>query len=153
MRFLATLLGSSVAQHVRSDTDLCDGPWQTVYSRFRGWEADGTFDRILACLQIELDERGLNDYSVWRADSTSMRASRVSAGAPKKETRRVARPRPRALPRRSATKIHLVCEAGGTPLAVRFSAGQRHGVLSQFEKLMDSAKIPRRRAGRPRTRP
>ena len=50
------------------------------------------------------------------------------------------------------TKIHLVCDSGGTPLAVCLSAGQRHD-SSQFEKLMDSAKIPRRRAGRPRTRP
>ena len=60
------------------------GPWTTVYHRFGRWEADGTFDRILARLQIELDERGLIDYSVWMVDSTSVRASRACAGAPKK---------------------------------------------------------------------
>lgn len=67
--------------------DLPDryGPWQTVYSRFRDWDADGTFDRILERLQVELDERGLIDYSTWMVDSTSIRASRAAAGAPKAE--------------------------------------------------------------------
>jgi transposase len=63
------------------------GKWQTVYSRFRRWEAMGLFDRILDRLQIELDEHGLIDYAVQRflrmmVDSTSIRASRAAAGAP-----------------------------------------------------------------------
>lgn len=64
------------------------GPWKTVYHRFRGWEADGTFDRVLARLQTELDEQGLIDYSTWMIDSTSVRASRAAAGAPKKQALR-----------------------------------------------------------------
>jgi transposase len=59
------------------------GPWKTVYHRFRQWQANELFDRILEQLHIELDERGLIDYSTWMADSTSVRASRAAAGAPK----------------------------------------------------------------------
>jgi len=62
------------------------GPWSTVYTRFRRWRSDGTFDRILNRLQIELDERGLIDYATWMADSTSVRASKAAAGARKKGT-------------------------------------------------------------------
>ena len=66
------------------------GKWQTVYSRFRRWEATGLFDRILDRLQIELDEHGLVDYAAQRflrmmVDSTSIRASRAAAGAPRKK--------------------------------------------------------------------
>jgi transposase len=59
------------------------GKWQTVYSRFRRWQESSLFDRILERLQIELDERGLIDYATWMIDSTSVRASRAAAGAPK----------------------------------------------------------------------
>jgi len=61
------------------------GRWQTVYSRFRRWEASGLFDRILKRLQAELDQRGLIDYATWMIDSTSVRASRAAAGAPVKK--------------------------------------------------------------------
>jgi transposase len=64
------------------------GKWQTVYSRFRRWQESSLFDRILGRLQIELDQRGLIDYAAQRflremIDSTSVRASRAAAGAPK----------------------------------------------------------------------
>jgi transposase len=64
------------------------GPWSTVYTRFRRWRSDGTFDRILRRLQIEPPgERGLIDYATWMADSTSVRASKAAAGARKKGIR------------------------------------------------------------------
>jgi len=64
------------------------GTWQTVYSRFRRWQESGVFDRILRRLQVELDKRGLIDYAAQRflqkmIDSTSVRAGRAAAGAPK----------------------------------------------------------------------
>ena len=59
------------------------GPWQTVYDRFRAWRDDGTFDKVLERLQIELNEEGLIDYNVWMIDATSVRASRAAAGAKK----------------------------------------------------------------------
>lgn len=59
------------------------GKWQTVYSRFRRWQERGLFDHLLDRLQVELDERGLIDYATWMVDSTSVRASRAAAGAPR----------------------------------------------------------------------
>jgi transposase len=90
--FLAALLGSSLAGPATESCAIpCYGPWQTVYSRFRGWETDGTFDRILRRLQVELDERGLIGFAMQKllhgmVDSTSVRASRAAAGAPNTET-------------------------------------------------------------------
>ncbi|MCG6659015.1 EAL domain-containing protein [Halomonas campisalis] len=34
------------------------GPWKTVYDRFRQWRDDGTFEAILARLQLRLREDG-----------------------------------------------------------------------------------------------
>src|SRR5687768_193952 len=31
------------------------GPYQTIYDRFRRWQRDGTWDRIIQALQIQLD--------------------------------------------------------------------------------------------------
>lgn len=60
------------------------GPWQTVYDRFRRWQREGLFDRLLERLQIRLDERGLIDFDLWLVDATVVRASRAAAGARKK---------------------------------------------------------------------
>ena len=60
------------------------GPYQTAYSRFVRWSADGTFDRALAELQWRADERGLLDWSVCGVDATSVRAAKAAAGAKKK---------------------------------------------------------------------
>jgi transposase len=49
------------------------------------------------------------------------------------------------------TKLHLLTDAGGLPLAVHLTPGQRHESKA-FEPLMRTARLPRRR-GRPRTRP
>src|SRR5690554_6031645 len=50
------------------------GPWKTVYDRFRQWRDDGTFEAILARLQLRLREDGLMDLDTWMIDSTSIRA-------------------------------------------------------------------------------
>jgi len=50
------------------------------------------------------------------------------------------------------TKIHVVCDAGGVPLAACLSADQRHDV-TQLEPLMDAVRVPRQGPGRSRTRP
>ena len=129
------------------------GPWSTIHTRFRRWREDGTFDWILRHLQIELDSRGLIDYATWTADSTSVRASKAAAGARKRgiqtkqpTTRSGA---PEAAP---APEIHLVCDAGGLPLAAHLSAGQRHD-SSQFEPLMTQVCVHTAKPGRSRTRP
>jgi transposase len=49
------------------------------------------------------------------------------------------------------TKIHLVTDGTGLPLAVEVTAGQRHE-STQAERVLDRVRIPNRR-GRPRCRP
>ena len=60
------------------------GPWQTVYDRFRRWQREGLFDRILGQLQIRLDSEGRIDWDLWCVDGSSIRASRAAAGGGKK---------------------------------------------------------------------
>ncbi len=59
------------------------GPWQTVYHRFNTYRADGTLDKILARLQVKLDENGLIDWELFCVDGSSVRAHRAAAGAKK----------------------------------------------------------------------
>jgi transposase len=59
------------------------GPWQSVYDRFVRYRRDGTFQRILERLQLELDHQGLIDPDTWFCDATIVRASRAAAGARK----------------------------------------------------------------------
>ncbi|MGK5551975.1 transposase [Actinomadura kijaniata] len=41
-------------------------PWQTVSQRFRRWNADGAWERLLAHLQVHNDAAGAVDWSVKR---------------------------------------------------------------------------------------
>ena len=63
------------------------GPWKTVYDRYRRWVADGTIDRLLQRLHLQLDEEGYINHDTWFADSTSVRATRAASGAVKKKAR------------------------------------------------------------------
>ncbi len=60
-----------------------DGPWQTVYSRFRRWQQAGVWERILAALQADGDARGDLDWSLHCVDGTVIRAHQHAAGANK----------------------------------------------------------------------
>jgi transposase len=60
------------------------GNWKTVYDRFRRYRIEGMFDRILARLQLQLNEEGLIDYHLWEVDSTTVRAHKSAAGAGRK---------------------------------------------------------------------
>jgi len=69
------------------------GPWRTVYSRFRRWQAAGVWDRVLATLQADGDARGDLDWSLHFVDGTTVRAHQHAAGAKKgAATRRSAAP-------------------------------------------------------------
>lgn len=57
------------------------GPWQTVYWRYNRWRQDGTIDRMLERLQLQLDAEGRIDVALWCIDATQIRASRAAAGA------------------------------------------------------------------------
>jgi transposase len=55
-------------------------PFQTVWHRFNAWSKDGTFDRILAVLQEQVQAAGELDWTV-SVDSTIARAHQHAAGA------------------------------------------------------------------------
>jgi len=63
------------------------GNWKTVYERYRRWAGDGTFEKILAHLQVHDDAVGRLDWTV-SIDSTIVRAHQHAAGARKKGNRR-----------------------------------------------------------------
>jgi transposase len=58
------------------------GPWKTAHERLRKWTADGTWDRILAHVQVHNDG-ALVEWTV-HVDSTSVRAHQHAAGARKR---------------------------------------------------------------------
>ena len=60
------------------------GPWQTVYDRFNNMRKSGLLDRIIERLQLRLNEAGLIDPDLFCIDGSNVRASRVAAGAAKK---------------------------------------------------------------------
>ena len=60
------------------------GPWQTVYDRFNHWRKDGTWDKVVAHLQAELEAKAGIDWSMFCIDGTNVRAARCAAGALKK---------------------------------------------------------------------
>ncbi|MEU5840207.1 IS5 family transposase [Streptomyces diacarni] len=147
------------------------GPWQTVYERHRRWSADGTWQRILARLQIEADavdpdgtrERGLEREWAVNVDSTTCRAHQHAAGArhrpprdfPQKGAVRVWKPGREALGRSRGgltSKVHLLADDRARPLAWRTSPGQR-GDSPMFVPVLEELRIRRRGRGRPRSRP
>ena len=62
------------------------GPWQTCYERFRRWQADGTWQRLLAHAQTKSDAIGEVDWEVV-VDATIVRAHQHAAGARKGTTK------------------------------------------------------------------
>ena len=60
------------------------GPWQTVYSRFRRWQKQGIWPRILTDLQRDAAEDDAIDGTITMIDSSNIRAHQHAAGARKK---------------------------------------------------------------------
>jgi transposase len=58
------------------------GPWPACYERLRRWQADGTWQRLLAHAQTKSDAVGEVDWEVV-VDATVVRAHQHAAGAPK----------------------------------------------------------------------
>jgi transposase len=59
------------------------GPWQTCYERFRRWQADGTWQRLLAHAQTRSDAVGEVDWAVV-VDATIVRAYQQHAAGARK---------------------------------------------------------------------
>jgi transposase len=108
------------------------GAWQTVYGRFRAWTRSGLFDRVCACLR-----RGVGvERSLWCVDSTVIRASRSAGGA--RSSKEPCEPPDHALGRSRGgfgSKLSLVCDAKGLPLAAVLGPGQRHDLKLVEESL------------------
>ena len=69
------------------------GSWSTVYDRFRLYQEDGTFDKLVERLQIRLDQEGHIDWQTWSVDATVVRAHKSAAGAAKEGKKNGASPR------------------------------------------------------------
>ncbi len=67
------------------------GPWITVYRRFARYRDDGTFDRIVDRLQLNLSAEGRIDADLFCVDGSNVRAHRSAAGAKKRGLRRTPR--------------------------------------------------------------
>ena len=129
------------------------GPWQTAYERFNRWGKDGTWGRLLDAIHVRLDAAGKIDWELFCSDGSSVRASRDAAGASPTDGT-PAEPADHALGRSRGgygSKIHLVCDGKGFPMAVTVTAGQRHE-STQVEAAMGQVRIAVP-VGRPRRRP
>jgi transposase len=59
------------------------GPWQTCYERWKRWDQDGTWERLLEYMQVKDDSLGTLDLEVVSIDSSIARAHQHAAGARK----------------------------------------------------------------------
>ncbi|MGW5679831.1 IS5 family transposase [Streptomyces sp. NPDC003860] len=132
-------------------------PWQTVYERFARRETDGTWAKLLKHVQVKDDAVGAVEWTV-SVDSTINRAHQHAAGARKKgppaqdELEDPPHPAPGQALGRSrgglTTKVHLAADGRGLPLAIVVTPGNAND-----STVLDSVRVPRLSAGRPRRRP
>ncbi len=102
------------------------GPWQTAWKRHATWSRDGTWDRVVAAVQAQVDAAGDLDWLVG-VDSTIVRAHQHAAGArpvrgagSNHKDPVFAEPVDHAWGRsrgRLTTKIHTAADGKGRPLA------------------------------------
>lgn len=137
------------------------GPGGRVYDSFRRWQRDGTWQSILAELQVQSDARELITWDI-NVDSTVCRAHQHAAGARKTGICKMSRPAvfgtepdDHGLGRSRGgmtTKLHLAVEQGQKPMSIVISAGRR-GDSPEVEAVLEKIRVSRRGPGRPRTRP
>jgi transposase len=118
----------------------CGSP-ATCWRRFTEWAEAGVFDRLHLQLLDELGRRGLVDWSRVAIDTFSLRAKR---GGP-----RWRKPVDRGKPR---SKLHLVVDALGLPLAVALTAASVHD-SRLLEAMLDDLPSIGTPSGRRRCRP
>lgn len=129
------------------------GKWKSVHGRFSRWSKQELFDRILRRLHTRLDRLKRLDFDLWCVDGSSIRASRAAAGARRRAVG--GEPTDHALGRSRGgfgTKLHLIVDGHGIPLAASISPGQAHE-SKLLEPVREAVKIFRPGRGRPRCRP
>lgn len=147
------------------------GPFQTCFDRLDRWQKSGVWTTVLQQLQASGEADGHLDWSSGCADGSIIRAHQCAAGAAHKSVPvPLGPPAPQGLEPDPppvdytaaqalgyskggyGTKIHLVVEAQGQPLAATLSPGQAHE--SQYlASTLDAVRVPRVGKGGPRKRP
>ncbi|MFI0374518.1 IS5 family transposase [Actinomadura sp. 1N219] len=141
------------------------GPWQTCYERWKRWDGDGTWARLLEAVQVKDDAVGNIEWR-FSIDSTVARTHQHAAGAQKGDPTgddRQSDPSDgqsgqgagQAIGRSRGgltTKAHVIVEGRGLPMAMLVTAGNVHD-STVFEQLMQAVRVPRPGGGRPRTTP
>jgi len=75
------------------DIPECYGPWSTIQTRFRRWQQEGLWQKILNALQGRARKLGRINFGFSAFDGSSVRAHKCAAGAEKKGARPEAQPR------------------------------------------------------------
>ena len=63
------------------------GAWQTAYDRYKYWQRDGTWERILKTLQVRTSDDGGIDWELFGIDSTVLRGGTPAVVGRKKTLR------------------------------------------------------------------
>jgi transposase len=113
----------------------------TCWWRLRDWTEAGVWPALHQLLLAELRAAGELDLDRCAVDGSHARAQRGDHVGPSP----VDRGRP-------GSKHHLICDAGGLPIAVTLTGGNRNDV-TQLIPLVDAVPPIRGRRGRPRRRP
>lgn len=117
------------------------GNWSSVWDAFDRWNSDGTLSCVLSRLMASHVDVGLIDKELWLVDGTVVRAARCAAGGGKHTDPE--EPDDHALGRSRggfSTKVHLLCDGEGHPLAVCITPGQEHESKSLCE-LLESVEV------------
>ena len=123
-------------------TDLPEefGNPKTTYNRFWRWSKEGLWRQIFDTLVRHRDKKRRVNRSLWCVDSSVIRAHRVAAGARKGTLSSEENARKNALGRSRggySTKIHIVTDQKGLPLAISVTPGQA-GETPEFVSLLNS---------------
>lgn len=83
------LVINAILWHLRTGAPWRDmpkryGAWETIYSRYRKWTRDGTWQRVFDRLNASAEQDGEINWTMHFVDGTIVRAHQHSAGAPKK---------------------------------------------------------------------
>jgi len=120
------------------------GPWESAYARFNTRRRKGVFERVLEALQIRLDAEGHIAWALWCLAGSSVRASKaadwVGKGGGSSEHADQALGRSRG---GFGSKLHLVADGHGLPLAAHITAGQIKKCM-EFETVVNRVRIGRR---------
>ena len=122
------------------DLDTEFGSWKTVYNRFRRWQKEGLWERLMLKCLTKFDRQGRVDRTLWCVDGSVVRAHRCASGALPKSVENDAK---NGLGRSQggySTKLHLLTDSRGRVLAATATPGQVHE-SKEFENLFSQCPL------------